>query len=68
MNKIRSLHGLKPLEWDEELEKKASSWAQNLALTRASAELSGTDNIGELVYLAKGTSECQRIGRAVHEW
>ena len=68
LNVIRSLHGLKSLVWNDELEKQAKEWALQLAEDKASAELSGIDSLGEIVYVAKGTSECPRMASAVLEW
>ena len=68
LNKIRSLHGLKDLVWNDELEKQAKEWALQLAEDQLSTELSGVDSLGEIVYVAKGTSECTPMNSAILEW
>lgn len=67
MKVVRSLHGLEPLEWDDELAKKASAHALYIAQTKT-CEVSGVDDIGENIYIAKGTSQCSKVYQAVLEW
>ncbi|XP_066936583.1 myb-like protein X [Clytia hemisphaerica] len=69
LNKVRSLHGVQPIVWDKELETQAKDWALKLGEAgQWAADLSGTQSVGEIVYVAKGTSECSRMSTAVHEW
>ena len=68
LNKVRSLHGVKELVWNDELEKQAKEWALQLAEDQSSTELSGVDSLGEIVYVAKGTNECPPANNAILEW
>lgn len=68
LNKVRSLHGVKELVWNDELEKQAKEWALQLAEDQLSTELSGVDSLGEIVYVAKGTNECPPANNAILEW
>lgn len=68
LNKIRSLHGLKDLVWNDELEHQAKEWALQLAEDQSSTKLSGVDSLGEIVYVAKGTNECPPMRYAILEW
>ena len=67
MKVVRTLHGLPAFEWDDSLATKASKHAMYLAQTKT-FEVSGIDDIGENIYVAKGTSQCSKVYQAVLEW
>lgn len=62
------MHGVQKLSWNDQLAQQAKDWALQLAEDGASAELSGVDSLGEVIYVAKGTSECQSMRSAILEW
>lgn len=67
-NFLRSLHGVPPLDWDQELAKQAKEWARELAQSGKLRHADFSEEFSDNLYLYYGTDKAAAAYHAVHKW